>query len=117
MKVFRWIFAHCLLFSHQPYLNSRVHVIVDVIVFQHTMAIVIEVDPNLFKWQWNIIHLFIPRIKKKFRSKFLCDSYLWKMTTDIFKLVNCRLVWLQFNSITSHNSLIFASGLLLYIYF
>lgn len=34
---------------HKPNLNSRVHVIVDIIVFQHAMAIVIEVDPNLFK--------------------------------------------------------------------
>lgn len=32
---------------YRPNLNSRVHVIVDVIIFQHTMAIVIEVDPNL----------------------------------------------------------------------
>ncbi len=34
---------------HAPDLNSRVHVIVDIIVFQHTMAIVIEVHPNLSK--------------------------------------------------------------------
>lgn len=33
---------------HIPYLDSRVHVIVDIIVFQHSVAIVIEVNPNLF---------------------------------------------------------------------
>lgn len=32
---------------HIPYLDSRVHVIVDIIVFQHSMAIVIEVNPDL----------------------------------------------------------------------
>lgn len=36
---------------HKPYLNSRVHVIVDIIVFKHTVAIVIEVNSNLLKWQ------------------------------------------------------------------
>lgn len=36
---------------HKPNLNSRVHVIVDVVVFQHTVTIVIEVDANLFKLQ------------------------------------------------------------------
>lgn len=43
-----------------PDLNSRVHVIVDVIVFQHTVAIVIEVDPNLQdseKYQLSFIHM------------------------------------------------------------
>lgn len=35
--------------SYRPNLNSRVHVIVDVIIFQHSMAIVIEVDPDLWK--------------------------------------------------------------------
>lgn len=35
--------------SYRPNLNSRVHVIVDVIIFQHAMAIVIEVDPDLWK--------------------------------------------------------------------
>lgn len=40
MQTFRSVF-------HRPYLNSRVHVIVDVVIFQHTMAIVIEVDPDL----------------------------------------------------------------------
>lgn len=33
--------------SYRPNLNSRVHVIVDVIIFQNSMAIVIEVDPDL----------------------------------------------------------------------
>lgn len=33
--------------SYRPNLNSRVHVIIDVVIFQHTMAIVIEVDPDL----------------------------------------------------------------------
>lgn len=53
---------------YRPNLNSRVHVIVDVIIFQHTMAIVIEVDPNLWKhtlWlycffvSFNYSHLFL----------------------------------------------------------
>lgn len=33
---------------HIPYLDSGVHVIVDVVVFQHSVAIVIEINPNLF---------------------------------------------------------------------
>lgn len=40
MQTFRSVF-------HRPYLNSRVHMIVDVVIFQHSMAIVIEVDPDL----------------------------------------------------------------------
>lgn len=46
IKNYRWTFIF-----HKPDLNSRVHVIVDVIVFQHTVTIVIEVDTNLFKLQ------------------------------------------------------------------
>ena len=33
--------------SYRPNLNSRVHVIVDVIIFQHSVAIVIEVNADL----------------------------------------------------------------------
>lgn len=51
---------------HKPNLNSRVHVIVDIIVFQHAMTIVIEVDPNLFKQQRNFT--FIPGINMSFMN-------------------------------------------------
>lgn len=34
---------------HIPNLNSRVHVIVDIIVLQDTVAVVVKVDPNLLQ--------------------------------------------------------------------
>lgn len=30
-----------------PYLNTRVHVVVDVVVFQHAVSVVIEIDTDL----------------------------------------------------------------------
>lgn len=42
-------YFHVTLIFHKPNLDSRVHVIVDIIVFQHAVAIVIEVHSNLFK--------------------------------------------------------------------
>lgn len=57
-QTFMWVF-------YRPNLNSRVHVIVDVIIFQHTMAIVIEVDPNLWKhtlWLYWMFCISITRI-------------------------------------------------------
>lgn len=52
-EIFRVFFFaeyfHIMVKLQIPYLDSRVHVIVDIIVFQHSMAIVIEVDPNLLK--------------------------------------------------------------------
>lgn len=53
-----WVTAITAVTFHKPNLNSRVHVIVDIIVFQHTMAIVIEVDHNLFKWQWKYFNIY-----------------------------------------------------------
>lgn len=35
--------------SSLPDLDSRVHVIVDIIIFQYTMSIVIKIHPNLFR--------------------------------------------------------------------
>lgn len=38
---------HHLMYCPLPYLYTRVHVIVDVIVFQHAVAVVIEIYTNL----------------------------------------------------------------------
>lgn len=32
-----------------PYLDTRIHVIVDVVIFQHTMSVVIEIHTDLKK--------------------------------------------------------------------
>lgn len=39
--------------SSLPDLDSRVHVIVDIIIFQYTMSIVIKIHPNLFRMKKN----------------------------------------------------------------
>lgn len=39
--------------SSLPDLDSRVHVIVDIIIFQYTMSIVIKIHPNLFRKKKN----------------------------------------------------------------
>lgn len=51
----------CLSFklSYRPNLNSRVHVIVDVIIFQHSVAIVIEVDPDLWRHTHTLVHSWL----------------------------------------------------------
>lgn len=62
-------------FSHKPYLNSRVHVIIDIVVLQDTMAIVIKVNSNLV----NKIRVISDTVDKA----FICDVLKTRIRCDI----------------------------------
>lgn len=101
---------------HKPYLNSRVHVIVDIIVFKHTVAIVIEVNSNLLKWQWKYIgfNLVIHNVlvhkyglflyPSSFNSqdiKLVLDGTLWSHDIRIMTIMIRWTIYIPLGVLTS----------------